>query len=442
MMRSRFERGLMRIRRGSRLAVAILGLGFVAWAAGMVSASPEVTIRNVRPDRDEAARIATLDRAEFLPSLEPPWAVISGDSVPVGDGSKFFYGAGINMNRVDGFSLVGTEGIENRFWLPGLRLYEAYGFSSQTWSGAVETSLHPGTSLVTVGARWFDETSAWPLPVQAVRADENFAAAFFIRSDYMDYLHRRGTAAFVDLGDKPGRGLQILYSDQRDESMSRIRARLGPFGGDRRFKVNPPVDQGRWHVLRARGIWAISGGNHAWEDKNTHVLLVDAQASGGSLGSGREFLRLWAEQRGRQRLTPFQVIGYRLAAGWTPTGSPEEGIGSRLPVQWQFQAGGVGSLRAHDYQAFRGDRLALGTLEYGLIIKEQIRPVLFVDGGKAWNQAQHRSGGIGGSGPLALDGGVGLQLGAGMTSARVDVARNLRLERGPAWYSARLSVPF
>jgi hypothetical protein len=424
-----------------RLAAPVGLLAGAFLAGGSTAKSIRVTV-DEDFNRGEAARVATLDRAEFLPSLDPPWGVQGGDSVALGDGSTLFFGGGASMNRVDGFSILGTQGVENQLWLPGIRMYEAYGFSSHRWSGALESAIHPGTPLVSVGVRWFDETAAWPLPIQAVRSDENFAAALFLRDDYMDYLHRRGTGVFVALGHRPGRGLQVLYSDEQDESLHRARARIGPFGGDKRFSPNPLVDEGRWHVLRARGIWAISAGSRTWEDKDTHVFLVDAQASGGSLGGERKFLRLWAEQRGRQRLTPFQFIGYRLAGGWTPQGNPEGRSASRLPPQWQFQAGGIGSLRAHDFQEFRGDRVTLMTVEYGVIIKEKVRPVLFVDGGKAWNQEERLSGGIGGSGPMALDGGVGLQLGSGMTSARLDVARDLRVKRGPAWVSLRLSVPF
>ena len=82
----------------------------------------------------------------------------------------------------------------------------------------------------------------------------------------------------------------------------------------------------------------------------------------------------------------------------------------------------------------------LGTLEYGLDLDRNWEPVLFVDGGKAWNESNHRTGGVGGSGPLALDGGLGLLLGS--DAIRIDVARDLRAEHAPARVSFRLSHTF
>ena len=109
---------------------------------------------------------------------------------------------------------------------------------------------------------------------------------------------------------------------------------------------------------------------------------------------------------------------------------------SRLPTQWQFFAGGVGSLRGHDFHEFAGDRLLLGTLEYGLDFGSAARPVLFVDGGKAWNESQDAGDGVAGSGKLALDGGVGFLFGS--DGFRVDVARNLRAERAAAIVTVRM----
>jgi outer membrane protein insertion porin family len=144
---------------------------------------------------------------------------------------------------------------------------------------------------------------------------------------------------------------------------------------------------------------------------------------------------LWAEYRDHEEMGSTQGISFRLAGGTTTQGS-FGADGSRLPRQWQFQAGGVGTLRGHPFQEFRGDRLVLATVEYGIEVGARARPVVFLDGGKAWNEIDAQSGGIGGSGPLALDGGVGVLLGA--DGFRLDVARDLRRERAPARVTVRL----
>lgn len=151
------------------------------------------------------------------------------------------------------------------------------------------------------------------------------------------------------------------------------------------------------------------------------------------------FTRVWLEHRGEARLTPAQGIGYRFAAGMTPRGAaPSDG--SRLPRQWQFEAGGIGSLRGTKDGHFQGDRLALATAEYVLHFSPEFQTALFLDSGKAWDQSNDRSGGIAGSGRLALDGGVGVRV--GNDGLRIDVARDLRAERASARVTVRLSTPY
>jgi hypothetical protein len=394
-------------------------------------------------EAEEGARARTLGRGYFLPDLDPPRAGVAADSIYLQGGGILEFGGGANMNRVDGFTPTAIEGVLNDSWVPSIQGYEAYGISSSDWSGAGAVFIHPGTPAVSIGGRWYDETAPWPLPVQAIRPEEDLLAALFVREDFYNYLRRRGSAAFAEWGPSPGRGLQVAWFNEKQKSQTRQVARFGPFGGHKEFRSNPPIDEGRWHFARARLLWAFEPIPKAWEDANAHAVLLDAQASGGSLGGSRRFLRLWGEARGRQKLTPSQFAGYRLAGGTTPQGTVDAD-GSRLPRQWRFRAGGVGSLRAHDFDQFVGDRLLLATLEYGVNPGVPVRPVLFLDWGKAWNQSTGDSGGPAGTGeiPYALDGGIGLQLGTGFTSARVDVARNLKAERAPIHVTFRFGVPY
>ena len=62
--------------------------------------------------------------------------------------------------------------------------------------------------------------------------------------------------------------------------------------------------------------------------------------------------------------------------------------GSKLPVQWEFQAGGIGTLRGHEFQQFHGDRTALATVEYSIDTGESIKTALFLDSGLAWNESR------------------------------------------------------
>lgn len=388
-------------------------------------------------DRDDSAWLPT--RVEFFPALDPAWRPGITEEWRIDRDSRFGLGFGAYLNRVDGFSPLVSQEIENRGWVPTLRFYEGYGFQSEQWSGAAEALIHPFHESLSLGARWGDETAAWPLPQQAISATENFIAAFMTRDDFPDYLRRESRSYYAAWAPFDEGGVQIAYLDETHESQRRRVARWGIFGGDQRFSSNPEVDEGEWHSLRARVFWLDDSRTTVWGPRGGRSLALDAQWTGGRFGGERGFTRLWAEHRDHHRLTPAQGFGYRLVFGGVPQGTLDD-EGSLLPRQWQFQAGGVGSLRGHEFQEFRGDRLALASLEYGVDVGANVVPVLFVDGGKAWNESENASGGVAGSGPLALDGGIGLMLGA--DALRVDIARDLRAEQAPARVTVRFANSF
>ncbi|MCA9729910.1 MAG: hypothetical protein KC729_19660, partial [Candidatus Eisenbacteria bacterium] len=301
---------------------------------------------------------------EFFPALDPGWAPEASEWIRLDRESRLGFGYGATLNRVDGFGLLLSEELRSRGRGPSLRAYEGYGFTSEEWSGAVEVALHPLVRDLEVGARWADETTAWPIPRQAVTADENFLAAFFSREDFSDYLRRRGRAMFLRYRPNAQHGAAVSYLQETHSSRRRRIAQFGIFGGRERFDSNPPVDEGKWNAIQFRGYWSHGGDPSIWGPDLTRALLTDAIWSGGSLGGERWFTRLWAEHRGWFRISPAQSLGYRIQGGGTPQGWVADD-GSRLPQQWQFQAGGIGRLRGHRFEAFPGDRILLGTLKYG-----------------------------------------------------------------------------
>ena len=370
--------------------------------------------------------------------------------------SRFGIGYGPSLDRVDGLGLLLSQEIRTRGWGPSFSFYEAYGTASKQWSGAVDARIFPGDGAVALGFRWAEETRDLPLPRPAITGVENLFAAFFSREDTRDYYRREARSYYLrwafplldserdgrrrtNTGNRSGlswrSGLILAYHDETHGSVERNVEKFGPFGGQRRFRENPAIDEGAWDLLQLRFSWSPYRPPSVWTQRVIPSLLLEGTWAGGSLGEGRAFTRWWAEYRGHQEMGGAQGVSFRLAGGATTQGSvgPE---GSRLPFQWQFQAGGVGTLRGHHLQEFRGDRLVLATVEYGIEVGARARPVVFLDGGKAWNETDDRSGGVGGSGPLALDGGVGVLLGA--DGFRIDLARDLRRERAPVRVTMRL----
>lgn len=375
----------------------------------------------------------------FLPGFDPPWAPEEAREVRLDPTSSFAWGVGVELNRVDGWTLLARQSLLNRGAMPSISFYEGYATKSEEWSGAAEATLPLGSRAVQLRARWADELVPFFLPAQPLEADENATAAVLLREDYRDYLRRRGQAYSLEWNPRVGHFLQVAFLDETHEAEERRVGRYGLFGGRKLFRDNPEALEGDWQILRARGVISAPTRRASWALAPVPALLVDALWTGGELDAPRTFMRLYGEHRGQVRLNRSQALGYRVGGGTTlegPRGEDE----SRLPLQWQFQAGGVGSLRGHDFQAFRGDRVVLLTAEYAIDVGGEVQPMLFLDSGKAWNEADDRAGGVFGSGPLELDGGLGLQL--GRRGPRVDVARDLRREHAEAKVSVRFALPY
>lgn len=417
-------------------------LNWIVFVALVVTAQPvRAAVWSEWSRRDRKVGVESATRSpvdeDFRPNPDPGWVPGMQKWTRLDGKTRFGYGIGGALNRVDGFSLLAAQTIQSRGTGIDFSSYQGYGLAAAEWSGAFEVAFHPGTRAVAIGGRWADETMAWLLPRQALTAEESFLAAFVTRLDYADYLRRRGEAAFARWStDRSGIG--VTYYDETHSSLRRRVAQFGLFGGNRSFRPNPNIEPGEWHRLELRGFWAAEERSLSGEDAGPAVF-VDAQWAGGSLGGERGFTRFWAEHRGDVRLSRAQHVRYRVSGGVTPQGNVDD-TGSMLPPQWQFQAGGIGSLRGHRYQEYRGDRMVLGTVEYGLDLDSNVEPVMFVDGGKAWNESNRETGGIGGSGVLALDGGLGLLLGS--DGIRIDLARDLRAQRAPARVTLRLSHAF
>ncbi len=386
----------------------------------------------------ETEQVRVPDR--LLPGLDPPWSPQAQHWFRLDSSSEVGFGVEPAVNRVDGLSILARQTIRSRrrAWGPNVTGYEGYGIASERWSGAIDTWLHPGSRAWSVGARWSDETSPHLLPRQPLDAAEHFIAAGLLREDLLDYLRRRGVSYRLEWSPRPNQGLQAAWMDETHRSLERVVARYGLFGGGKRFPLNPEIDEGEYRGLRLRGRWAREERRMSGPSPMAAVS-IDVQRIERTPRGLAPFTRVWLEHRGEARLTPAQGIGYRFAAGMTPRGAaPSDG--SRLPRQWQFEAGGIGSLRGTKDGHFQGDRLALATAEYVLHFSPEFQTALFLDSGKAWDQSNDRSGGIAGSGRLALDGGVGVRV--GNDGLRIDVARDLRAERASARVTVRLSTPY
>ena len=360
----------------------------------------------------------------------------------------------------------GEGAIPTRFRLSGL-----YATGTKKWypSIFVEQPIIPGTDLF-AWVRAGREAEPFAFDDHTITRNENIAAAYFLREDFMDYTEVRRAAAGLRLGPFWEQTLTAGIGTERHEPMDRVTLKAGFFGGAKSFPRNAVATAMEPTVVTLRYDWRTPGGWTPWDeerwDRRKNGVWVTWEGFwadpeiGGDVAVSRQLVE------GRARWTPADVLELRFrgAIGWTPYGGmdgsafavypgmkpPPEGELSgirvpgagRLPPQWTFHAGGIGTLRGHDDKEFVGDQLLLGNLEYAFHTSRDFAIVLFTDLGKAWYQDEepYAGGGFFEKGSLAWDGGAGIEVGQG--ALRVQLAQDLRdMERTPR-LTMRLQRPF
>jgi hypothetical protein len=251
---------------------------------------------------------------------------------------------------------------------------------------------------------------------------ENTLFALLARTDYRDYYEAAGGSGQAEW--RPGSDVAIRAAARVESELSlRTRTRVAAFGGDDRFRPNPPVAHGndRAYTLTARigpETLPVRGGTQG---------EVTWERSGDPLHSDFDYGRLRAVARTRVQLSPAQELRARAIAGTT-----RQGI---LPPQRIWYLGGIGTLRGHDYKAQSGDQFFLANAEYVRRLRRNLFGLAFLDCGAAW----FGRGNLDRQKP-ALDGGIGLRLGEG--PVLFTLAKDLRDSGSPLLLGVRLGGSF
>jgi hypothetical protein len=341
-----------------------------------------------------------------------------------------FSGIGAAYQRVDGFVLEARPSFESRDpWAPVIDTHVAYGFSSEKGMGQVHflQPLVPGGRVraVLTGYDMTDYTDR-----TAVGDTENSLATLAFREDSRDWYRRQGLAFGVEL--EQIERLLLRAEFRSDEYGSLPRRVFAGWGGRDDFRPNPEIDEGimRSILLRAR-----------WGSDLTHLWLQYENGRSDWFSSDFDFEQLIVQGRLRWRIGWAQTLHLRARWGTRLSG--------RLPVQKQFVAGGLGTVRGYVYQSlyepvedgapvpYGGDQLGLFNAEYVLGLHDEVAVGLFFDSGMVHAR----------TGALRLDDfrstiGLGLLLaGSDEGSLRLDFARPL----GPGaslLVQGRLTRPF
>jgi outer membrane protein assembly factor BamA len=361
-----------------------------------------------------------------VPDPGPSWGQW-GQEKKGRDEGRFDAGLRGDFQRVDGLVLGFDQELRSR-GQHGARVHlsEAYAFHRERWlyEAALERPLLPRGFLV-LGAGLFRRTQPFDgLDQRIVTDGENALAALLVKEDYRDYYEEEGGEVFLrqPLGRRSS--IQAGYvRTSHDPLINHTRSSLTRWGED--FRPNPAASAGELRAFRLRLERDTRRGKPATAGGQWHRL--EWERADGGLGGDFAYSRLLADLRHYVKLSPGQVLGWRLLYGTTLAG--------RLPPQKEFALGGLSTLRAHEFKELAGDQALLGNVEYRFDLSDEFQTLAFVDVGATARGQGHLD-----DQRFALDGGFGF--GTRNGRATVAVARDLHETDAPFKVSFRLGSAF
>ncbi len=267
-------------------------------------------------------------------------------------------------NRVDGLFL--GFGSEKKYYWDGSRNYNTYGsigyaLKLRRWrynlgitrQFALLTNDSQSSQLLEFGVEGHsltDTKDQWLISVH-----ENTAAALLIHEDFRDYFAREGYGAhvaFTQQRDYLVMQLKAEYLIDRYSSLSN-RAEYAMFGGNKVFRPNPPIRDGRMKsILTSVGLSTVTktiNGPEGWS------VFGSAEFAKKGFGSEFSFSQLLTDIRRYQPLGRYDNVNIRLRVG-TSTGL--------VPAQRIFEIGGLSTLHAYGFKSDAGNRMILANAEY------------------------------------------------------------------------------
>ncbi|HMB71875.1 MAG TPA: BamA/TamA family outer membrane protein, partial [bacterium] len=307
-------------------------------------------------------------------------------------------------NRVDQLALGSSLTYENRAELhPEVSLGAGWSFGRDRllYDVSVTQPLFSARGL-DVGARAYRVTAT---PDEHRMGDtENSLATFFFREDWRDYHEAEGVQAHATLHLGRVVDLTGTWTGEDHRSLGKT-TDWGLFGGEKRMRANPAVDEG---TLRTLAVTTTLDTRNSRRNPSRGLLVrASHEWAGDELGGDFEFRRTTADFRRYLKLSRRHYFDLRLTGGLIE-GAHRGGVGGErngfdaIPVQERFYLGGVGTLRATQFKSLTGDRYALGNAELRIEVFRNLLVATFVDVGDAWVSAD-------GDLDVKTDAGIGFQ---------------------------------
>lgn len=300
----------------------------------------------------------------------------------------------LRYDRIEGLSL----GAGARAQLPGrfMQLFGTvrYGFSDERVTGRLSIVRDaPAGRLALSGYREIADVD----PFSTAHNLANTANALFVGHDGADYYRAQGGRVGFTRILSVSTDLHVDAMVERETSVATTAhsAVNDVLGGTGDFQPNPPVSEG---TFVGGGAWLKGVRPFGWR-------------VGGDLlrGAGTTSARAYVQASGSFGGVRGATLRLKAGIASSPT----------LP-QMAFRAGGLGTVRGFEYGAQRGQAMWAAQLDVSLLKGGGIRPVVFVDAGRA------AAAGDLFRGPVLVGAGAGVSLYSSLLRTsliRIDVSR-------------------
>ena len=288
-------------------------------------------------------------------------------------------------NRVDGIFLGAKKPREVYRRHGALQIFGGVGVGLKSgqfqYHAVVERSFFPIGGQFAIGGEYYDATyseDGWIIPTW-----ENTLGAILIREDFQDYYRREGAGAYISQNLSRNAKLKVGYLQERHRMLENV-TNWSLFGGSKKFRVNPFIDE-----LKLKGLYGkfqVDTRGRRRYSRQGWLFSVSGEYFTKEFEGDTDFERYIFELKRFQPLSRGENLNFRVRVG--------QSVGN-VPVQKYFDLGGISTLRGFKYKAFTGDRMILGNLEYqidwdrldwalDIPIIDEFNLILFADAGLAW----------------------------------------------------------
>ncbi len=407
----------------------------------------ETKVKNLFPYRVwEREYFVKADPQNFRSGYRRPYSTL-----PFNPGHKALI---LNYNRVEGLFLgmAFPKRITGKYNYFNLHGFVGYGFQLKKWRYELEIDrwlFDQRDYRFELGGKIYDFTDthdSW-----LITPMENSLAAFFLHDDYQNYFRRRGYELHASQNLTIYFKGTLAYRNDKYNSLQK-NTDWALFGGKKKFAENPAIDEGNMHSLY--GELYLDTRDNIELPRRGWFARLGVETSNSKLRSDYSFNQYEFEIRRYQPITRFDRLDIRLKA------ASSEGT---VPVQKQYQLGGISTLRGFSHKAlpggegyYGGDRMLLANIDYNLspriigtdfLFFNDLRYILFFDVGNVWMREQVSSKDSWSEGfdwlklnDLKSDLGIAFTSWSGRF--RLSIARRLDTGKEPFRVTVRLTKPF